>query len=66
MVYFDYKSLQYLFSQSDLNMRQRRWMELFKDFDCEIKYQSGKSNVVVDVLSRKVSEMFVSLYIFKD
>ena len=66
MVYFDYKSLQYLFSQSDLNMRQRRWMELFKDFDCEIKYQPGNSNVVADVLSRKVSEMFVSLYIFKD
>ncbi|XP_073276499.1 uncharacterized protein [Primulina huaijiensis] len=41
VIYSDHKSLKYLFSQPDLNMRQRRWMELLKDFDCEIQYQPG-------------------------
>lgn len=52
-VYTDHKSLKYLFSQEDLNMRQRRWIELFKDYDCDILYHPGKAIVVVDVLSRQ-------------
>ncbi|GJY56110.1 putative reverse transcriptase domain-containing protein [Tanacetum coccineum] len=49
----DHKSLQHIFSQRELNMRQRRWIELFSDYDCEIRYHPGKANVVVDALSRK-------------
>nr|GEX27426.1 hypothetical protein [Tanacetum cinerariifolium] len=49
----DHKSLQHIFSQKELNMRQRRWIELFSDYDCEIRYHPGKTNVVVDALSRK-------------
>lgn len=49
----DHKSLQHIFDQKMLNMRQRRWVDLLIDYDCEIKYQPGKSNVVADVLSRK-------------
>ncbi|GJX08681.1 putative reverse transcriptase domain-containing protein [Tanacetum coccineum] len=48
-----YKSLQHIFSQKELNMRQRRWIELFSDYDCEIRYHPGKVNVVVDALRRK-------------
>ena len=48
----DDKSLKYLFSQKELNMRQRRWQELLKDYDC-IQYHPGKANVVVDALSRE-------------
>ncbi|KAI3678914.1 hypothetical protein L6452_38218 [Arctium lappa] len=53
MIFTDHKSLKYLFDQKELNMRQRRWMELLKDYDCEIHYHPGKANVVVDALSRK-------------
>jgi hypothetical protein len=49
----DHKSLKYFFTQVDLNMRQRRWLELIKDYDLEIHYHPGKTNVVVDALSRK-------------
>ena len=52
-VYTDHQSLKYLFSQKNLNMRQRRWMEFLEDYDCTILYQPGKANVVADVLSRK-------------
>ena len=52
-VYSDHRSLQYLFSQKELNMRQRRLMEYIKDYDFPIKYHPGKVSVVVDVLSRK-------------
>ncbi|KAI3680701.1 hypothetical protein L6452_35475 [Arctium lappa] len=52
-IYTDHKSLQYLFNQKELNMRQRRWMELLSDYDCEILYHPRKANVVADALSRK-------------
>ncbi|GKB74052.1 putative reverse transcriptase domain-containing protein [Tanacetum coccineum] len=48
VIYTDHKSLQHIFSQKELNMRQRRWIELFSDYDCEIHYHPGKENVVVD------------------
>ncbi|KAL0534735.1 hypothetical protein IC582_029028 [Cucumis melo] len=54
-IYTDHKSLKYFFTQKELNMRQRRWLELVKDYDCEILYHPGKANVVADVLSRKVA-----------
>ena len=48
-----HKSLKYLLTQKELNLRQRRWLELFKDYDCIIDYHPGKANVVADTLSRK-------------
>ncbi|GKF04603.1 putative reverse transcriptase domain-containing protein [Tanacetum coccineum] len=53
VIYMDHKSLQHIFSQKELNMRQHRWIELFSDYDCEIRYHPGKVNVVADALSRK-------------
>ena len=52
-LFSDHKSLKYLFSQSELNMRQRRWMELLKDYDFDLQYHPGKANVVADALSRQ-------------
>jgi hypothetical protein len=52
-IYTDHKSLKYIFIQADLNMRQRRWLELIKDYDLEVHYHPGKANVVADALSRK-------------
>jgi hypothetical protein len=52
-IYTDHKSLKYIFTQTDLNMRQRRWLELIKDYDLEVHYHPGKANVVSDALSRK-------------
>ena len=54
-IFTDHQSLKYLFSQKELNMRQRRWMELLKDYDCDILYHPGKANRVADALSRKSS-----------
>ncbi|GJT28052.1 putative reverse transcriptase domain-containing protein [Tanacetum coccineum] len=55
-VFTDHKSLQHILNQKELNMRQRRWLELLSDYDCEIRYHPGKSNVVDGALSRKERE----------
>jgi hypothetical protein len=52
-IYTDHKSLKYIFTQAKLNMRQRMWLELIKDYDLEAHYHPGKANVVADALSRK-------------
>ncbi|GJX96178.1 putative reverse transcriptase domain-containing protein [Tanacetum coccineum] len=54
VVFTDHKSLQHILDQKELNMRQRRWLELLSDYDYEIRYHSGKANVVANALSRKV------------
>jgi hypothetical protein len=54
-IYTDHKSLKYIFTQSELNMRQKRWLELIKDYELEIHYHPGKANMVADALSRRAS-----------
>ncbi|GKB94532.1 putative reverse transcriptase domain-containing protein [Tanacetum coccineum] len=53
VIYTDHKSLQHIFDQKELNMRQTRWIKLFSDYKCEIRYHPGKANVVADALCRK-------------
>ena len=53
-IYTDHKSLKYIFTQPELNMRQRRWLELIKDYNLQVHYHPGKANVVADALSHKV------------
>ena len=60
-MYSDHKSLRYIFTQRDLNMRQRRWMEFLKDYDFTLHYHSGKANVVVDALNRKSRRALASI-----
>ncbi|GJW49674.1 putative reverse transcriptase domain-containing protein [Tanacetum coccineum] len=52
-VFTDHKSLQHILDQKELNIRQRLWLELLADYDCEIRYHLGKANVVADVLSQE-------------
>jgi hypothetical protein len=52
-IFTDHKSLKYIFTQKDLNLRQRRWLDLIKDYDLDIQYHPGKANVVADALSWK-------------
>ena len=52
-IFIDHKSLKYIFTQSELNMRQRRWLELIKDYNLEVHYHPRKANVVADALSWK-------------
>jgi hypothetical protein len=52
-VFSDHKSLKYIFTQKDLNMKQRRWLKLIKDYDLSLQGHPGKENVVADALSRK-------------
>ncbi|KAE8736307.1 putative ATP binding protein [Hibiscus syriacus] len=69
-IYTDHKSLKYLLTQKELNLRQRRWLELLKDYDFEIEYHPGKANVVADALSRKaildLRALFANLSLFDD
>jgi hypothetical protein len=60
-LYMDHKSLKYIFTQSNLNLRQRRWLEVIKDYDLGINYHPGKANVVADTLSQRslVSQLIV-------
>nr|GFC67378.1 CCHC-type integrase [Tanacetum cinerariifolium] len=64
-VFTDHKSLKYIFTQRELNMRQRRWLELLKDYDTNIQYHPGKANVVADALSRK-SGMIAGIKVGED
>jgi hypothetical protein len=59
-IYMDHKSLKYIFTQPDLNMRQRRWLELIKNYELEVHYDPGKANVIADTLSRKADYNFLS------
>ncbi|XP_078148594.1 uncharacterized protein LOC144544050 [Carex rostrata] len=60
-IFTDHKSLKYIFTQKKLNLRQRRWLELMKDYDLDIQYHAGKANVVADALSRKNQVNLASL-----
>ena len=57
-IYTDHKSLKYIFTQSDLILRQRRWLELIKDYDLEVHYHPGKANVVADAVGKAMSTDF--------
>jgi hypothetical protein len=61
-LYMDHKSLKYSFTQLNLNLRQRRWLELINDYDLGINYHPGKANVVADTLSQRshVSQLVVN------
>ena len=64
-VYSDHKSLKYLITQKELNLRQRRWIELLEDYDFSLLYHPGKANVVADALSRKTTSMLACLRLGK-
>jgi hypothetical protein len=65
-IYTDHKSLKYIFTQADLNMWQRRWLELIKDYDLEVHYHPGKANVVADALSCKAHYHCLSIEVFSE
>ena len=65
-IFTDHKRLKYLLSQKELNMRQRRWLELLKDYDSTIEYHQRKENVVADALSRKVSGRVANLLALRE
>jgi hypothetical protein len=65
-IYTDHKSLKYIFTQADLNMRQRRWLELIKDYDLEVHYHPGKANVIADALSCKAHCSCLSVEAFNE
>ena len=60
-IFTDHRSFKYIFTQKELNMRHRRWLELIKDYDLTINYHHGKANVVVDALSWKFTGNLVAL-----
>ena len=64
-LYSDHKSLKYLFTQKELNLRQRRWMEYLEDYDFGLHYHPGKANAVADALSRKSQGCFASIRLQK-
>ena len=64
-IFTDHKSLKYIFTQPDLNLRQRRWLELIKDYNLDIQYHPGKANVVADALSRKAHCYNLSTYTWR-
>ncbi|KAG8499086.1 hypothetical protein CXB51_005494 [Gossypium anomalum] len=70
IIYTNHKSLKYLLTQKELNLRQRKWIELLKDYVCTIEYHSRKANVVADALSRRpmtdLRAMFIRLSLFDD
>ncbi|XP_012477613.1 uncharacterized protein LOC105793237 [Gossypium raimondii] len=70
IIYTYHKSLKYILNQNELNLRQRSWIELLKDYDSTIKYLPGKANTVVDALNRKamgeLRAMFARLSLFED
>ena len=60
-MFSDHKSLKYIFTQQDLNMSQRKWMEYLEDYDFTLHYHPGKANVVADALSRKSRGVLASV-----
>ena len=65
-IYTDHKSLKYIFTQADLNMTQRRWLELIKNYDLEVHYHPSKANAVADALSRKAHCHCLSMEAYTD
>ncbi|GKD44429.1 retrotransposon protein, putative, ty3-gypsy subclass [Tanacetum coccineum] len=65
-IFTDHKSLKYIFTQKESNMRQGHWLELLKDYNANIQYHPGKANVVADALSRKNSRIMACLKIQYD
>ena len=60
-IYIDHKNLKYIFTQKEMNIRQRRWLELVSDYDCEFHYHLGKANKVADALSRKAMTFAINV-----